>query len=104
MIGNRDNHAKNLSRLKTNPRSPRWELAPFYDLLNTTGYELLTRKLAFRIGGADEVQQIRAPQLRARRSRTGCHPCPRDERSRADGRPRLEILDKLAHAGPMIYS
>lgn len=74
MIGNRDNHAKNLSRLKTNPRSPRWELAPFYDLLNTTGYRLLTRKLAFRIGGADEVQQVRAPEWRALAAALGVAP------------------------------
>ncbi len=73
-IGNRDNHAKNLSRLKTNPRSPRWELAPFYDLLNTTGYKLLTRKLAFRIGGAEEVQHVRAPEWRALAAALGVTP------------------------------
>ncbi len=61
-IGNRDNHGKNLSRLLSEGDSPRWRLAPFYDLVNTTGYKTLSRSLAFSIGGVDRVERLRAPQ------------------------------------------
>ncbi|MFH2005097.1 MAG: type II toxin-antitoxin system HipA family toxin [bacterium] len=49
-IGNRDNHAKNLSRL-LHETTGRWELAPFYDLVNTTSYRRLAPTLAFHLDG-----------------------------------------------------
>lgn len=57
VVGNRDNHAKNVSRLLHGSGS-RWRLAPFYDLLNTTAYRRLSRDLAFRVGGENRVNQL----------------------------------------------
>lgn len=64
-IGNRDNHAKNVSRLLAQTHPTTWQLAPFYDLVNTTGYKSLTRKLAFFVGGEFEVTRVRKPQWAA---------------------------------------
>jgi serine/threonine-protein kinase HipA len=48
-IGNRDNHAKNLSRM-LDP-SLHWRLTPCYDLVCTTAYRHLSTRLAFAMGG-----------------------------------------------------
>ena len=55
IIGNRDNHAKNLARLR---HERHWTLAPFYDLVCTTAYPKITAKLAMRIGGIDDVAKL----------------------------------------------
>jgi serine/threonine-protein kinase HipA len=47
--GNRDNHAKNLALLRD--ETGRWLLAPFYDLVCTTAYTRIDRRLAMSIGG-----------------------------------------------------
>ena len=57
VIGNRDNHAKNLARL-LDPGSARWSLAPHYDLVNTTAYTALSKTLAFRIGGEAQANRV----------------------------------------------
>jgi serine/threonine-protein kinase HipA len=49
VVGNRDNHGKNLALLRTAPGQ--WRLAPFYDLVCTTAYDRLSRRLAMTIGG-----------------------------------------------------
>jgi serine/threonine-protein kinase HipA len=48
VVGNRDNHAKNLSLLRD--ELGHWRLAPFYDLVCTTAYDRLSRRLAMGIG------------------------------------------------------
>lgn len=55
IIGNRDNHAKNLARVR---KGRYWELAPFYDLVCTTAYPRLTAKLAMRIGDTDDANAL----------------------------------------------
>lgn len=49
VVGNRDNHAKNLSLLRD--ERGRWRLAPFYDLVCTRAYKTLGTALAMSIGG-----------------------------------------------------
>lgn len=51
-VGNRDNHAKNLSLLRDD--AGRWRLAPFYDLVSTTAYPRLAKRLAMGIGGRND--------------------------------------------------
>lgn len=56
LIGNCDAHLKNISLL----RSSDWStigLAPFYDLLNTTGYGY-TREMSMAIGGERDIDAI----------------------------------------------
>ncbi len=57
VIGNRDNHAKNLSHL-LDADTQRWRLSPAYDLVNTTSYKLLNRTLALYIGGERQVERL----------------------------------------------
>lgn len=55
LIGNCDAHGKNFSLLTT-AKGP--SLAPFYDLVSTTVYPALTRKLAMNIDGARTIDQV----------------------------------------------
>lgn len=55
LIGNCDAHGKNFSLLRTDEGPA---LAPFYDLVSTTIYPQLTRKLAMNIDGAREIEQV----------------------------------------------
>jgi serine/threonine-protein kinase HipA len=57
LIGNCDAHAKNFSLLY-DAGAP--TLAPLYDLLSTTVYPDLTRRLAMSIGGAREIDEVDA--------------------------------------------
>jgi serine/threonine-protein kinase HipA len=57
VVGNRDNHGKNLSRLYE-PSIDRWRLAPFYDLVNTTVYRRLDRKLALFVAGEAQPDRL----------------------------------------------
>lgn len=59
VVGNRDNHAKNLARV-LDPATGRWRLAPFYDLVNTTSYRGLSKSFAFRIGGQASPTRVSA--------------------------------------------
>lgn len=54
VIGNMDNHAKNLSILIDNDKN----LAPFYDMLCTGIYDTLIQKMAFKIGGENRPAYI----------------------------------------------
>ncbi len=54
-IGNHDAHAKNYSLLYGDGGTT---LAPFYDLLSTAVYPELTAKMAMKIGGYDEFQEV----------------------------------------------
>jgi serine/threonine-protein kinase HipA len=55
LIGNADAHGKNFSLLY---RGPRPELAPAYDLLSTTIYPDLSKKMAMKIGGKYQLDDI----------------------------------------------
>jgi serine/threonine-protein kinase HipA len=55
LIGNCDAHAKNYSLLY-DARDP--TLAPLYDLVSTTVYPELTRRLAMNIGGAGHLDEV----------------------------------------------
>lgn len=56
LIGNMDAHAKNFSLLHYSPTEI--HLAPFYDLLCTRVYENLTTKMAMKIGGQYDGEQL----------------------------------------------
>ncbi|HEY4243462.1 MAG TPA: type II toxin-antitoxin system HipA family toxin [Kofleriaceae bacterium] len=56
VIGNADGHAKNLSLLYGDDGTTR--LAPFYDLLSMREYKRVDRKLALRIGGGANPDEI----------------------------------------------
>lgn len=58
VVGNRDNHAKNLSLLRDD--SGHWRLAPFYDLVCTTAYGRLSARLAMTIGGRADAGNLPA--------------------------------------------
>jgi serine/threonine-protein kinase HipA len=55
VIGNCDAHAKNLSLLYDSGAPT---LAPFYDLVGTTAYDRLTKRLAMSIAGATEIGEV----------------------------------------------
>jgi serine/threonine-protein kinase HipA len=57
LIGNTDNHVKNLS-LVYSPDLKSVRLAPAYDLLSTAVYPSATHKMAFNIGGRYSVEDI----------------------------------------------
>ncbi len=57
LIGNTDNHIKNLSLLYGRDLKT-LRLAPAYDLVSTTVYEGCTRNMAFSIGGEYEIDRI----------------------------------------------
>lgn len=59
IIGNRDNHAKNLARLYQNGH---WTLAPFYDLVCTRAYRALASTLAMTIGQERDIARL-TPQV-----------------------------------------
>ncbi|GFO53399.1 kinase [Geomonas sp. Red276] len=56
LIGNCDNHAKNISLLHLPGRPP--QLAPFYDLLSTRTYPELAGSLAMAIGGETDPDKV----------------------------------------------
>jgi serine/threonine-protein kinase HipA len=59
LIGNEDAHAKNVSLLYgTAPQESGPVLAPFYDLVCTTVYDELRRKLAMGIGGQNRLDRL----------------------------------------------
>jgi len=55
VLGNSDGHAKNLSILYSDAGV---ELAPIYDLVSTREYKRLDRKLAMRVGGRQNPDEI----------------------------------------------
>lgn len=62
LVGNCDNHIKNISII----RSADWStlrLAPFYDLVNTTLYEGLTREMGITIGSYRDIDKITRPDF-----------------------------------------
>ena len=61
IIGNHDAHSKNLSLVLEGPRSPR--LAPLYDLISTSAYEGLSRKMAMKLGGEYRPAYVRGRHL-----------------------------------------
>jgi len=61
IVGNHDAHSKNLSLILEGPLSPR--LAPLYDLISTTAYEGLSRKLAMKLGGEYRPAYVRGRHL-----------------------------------------
>lgn len=61
LVGNADAHGKNLSLLYEANGSI--GLAPFYDLVCTRNYKILTRDLAMAIGGSFDPDFIGKPQL-----------------------------------------
>ena len=64
LIGNTDAHLKNFSLLYSpNLRSVR--LAPVYDVVSTTVYPAATRKLSFRIGNAETIDEVTEAEFEA---------------------------------------
>lgn len=63
LIGNTDNHIKNLSLLYGKDLKT-LRLAPAYDMVSTTIYEASTRDMAFYIGGQHKIDQISADTFR----------------------------------------
>ena len=63
LAGNADAHLKNISLLYA-PNLKGIRLAPAYDMLSTAVYESSTRDLAFRIGGALRLDDVREDSLR----------------------------------------
>lgn len=60
LIGNTDNHGKNISYFVTNKG---YELAPAYDLLNVKVYEDFNHELAFKVGDTFSLDDITVKQL-----------------------------------------
>ncbi len=60
LIGNHDAHGKNFSLLYLGESRSAWQiqLAPFYDLLSTSYYPELSKKLAMKIGGEYVADKI----------------------------------------------
>lgn len=64
LVGNCDNHLKNLSILHTGPRGIK--LAPVYDILCTTIFEVApgvprwSRRMGMRLGNATEIDDVKA--------------------------------------------
>ena len=64
LIGNTDAHLKNYSLLYSEDlRTVR--LAPVYDVVSTTVYPASTRRLSFRIGSAETIDELTAADLEA---------------------------------------
>ena len=57
LIGNTDGHIKNFSLLY-GPDLKNVRLAPAYDIINETGYEGMTRRMSFAIGGEYQIDSI----------------------------------------------
>lgn len=57
IIGNRDNHAKNLARVF---EQGHWTLAPFYDLVCTRAYDGIDSSLAMTIGSQRDISRVNA--------------------------------------------
>ena len=57
LIGNTDGHLKNFSLIYS-PDLASVRLAPAYDIINATGYEGMTRRLAFAIGGEQLIDDV----------------------------------------------
>lgn len=70
LIGNTDAHVKNFSLLY-GPDLKSIRLAPAYDIISTTVYEQSTRDMAFRIGGAQSIDDITADSFRAAAKEVG---------------------------------
>lgn len=70
IIGNRDNHAKNLARIFIQGH---WTLAPFYDLVCTRAYEGIDQSLAMTIGTQRDLGRVNAKawQAQAKACRLG---------------------------------
>ena len=79
VIGNHDAHSKNFSLILEGPQTPR--LAPLYDLISTTAYQGLSRKMAMKIGGEYRAEYVRGRHLE--RLATDLEMSPRALRTRA---------------------
>ncbi|GHB49982.1 putative kinase Y4mE [Pseudovibrio japonicus] len=55
LVGNADAHAKNYALLYSNPTP---DLAPLYDVICTTAYPRLAKKMAMKIGGRDKADTL----------------------------------------------
>ncbi|PLX69987.1 MAG: hypothetical protein C0603_03355 [Denitrovibrio sp.] len=60
LIGNADAHAKNISLLYPPEMKGRPQLAPFYDLVCTTVYKGISKKLAMSVGGEFNPESVTA--------------------------------------------
>lgn len=73
LIGNCDNHLKNLSVLY----APDWRslrLAPAYDLVCTTMFERFSRNMGMALGGERNIDAVRADHLQALARELGVRP------------------------------
>lgn len=108
VVGNRDNHGKNLSLLRD--AAGRWRLAPFYGLICTTTYDRLARRLAMSVGGRTDAGNLPAAAWRDEASNLGvkatwllqdCGGDGRRHRQRAPGCCRCDR--RAAHAPSGLY-
>jgi serine/threonine-protein kinase HipA len=72
VAGNADGHAKNLSLLRRPDGALR--LAPFYDLVGTSCYRLIDRRLAMRVGDNTDPGTIRGSDWRRLAAEIGVRP------------------------------
>lgn len=70
LIGNTDAHVKNFSLLYSDDWR-RIQLAPAYDIISTTVYEQSTRSMAFRIGSAGSIDEMRLKVFREAANEVG---------------------------------
>lgn len=90
-VGNLDAHAKNYSLILEGEDAPR--LAPLYDLMSTSIYPGLTRRLAMRFGGENRPEYIRPRHLERLAGDLGMRPAAL--RRRAD-----ELCERIDGAVP----
>ncbi|RDB63833.1 type II toxin-antitoxin system HipA family toxin [Gordonibacter sp. 28C] len=62
LVGNCDNHLKNLSLLHR-PSGAGLRLAPVYDLVSTTRFDRFSRAMGMRLGGASVIDDVKADDL-----------------------------------------
>lgn len=62
LIGNCDNHLKNIALIR-NADWSKLNLTPFYDILCTTAYENLTKDMSMSIGGTRSIDHISRPSF-----------------------------------------
>jgi len=93
VIGNLDAHSKNYSLILEGGDTPR--LAPLYDLLSTSIYPGLSRKLAMKFGGENRPEYIRPRHLERLATDLGMRAAPLRRRAK-DLCERIEVALPLA--------
>ena len=103
LIGNCDAHGKNYSLLYYSPAP---SLAPLYDLLSTTVYRELTKRLSMSIDGAREINEVDGRAWSRLAAEAGVSPRFLEQRmtefvERVAG-SALELAEEPEFAGPIV--